>query len=235
MLILALDSTSAPSTAAVYKDGRQAALYTIVSGNTHSETLLPMISHMLGTLGLRVDDVDAFACSVGPGSFTGVRIGVAAIKGLAFGTHKPCVGVSTLEALAENLRGFGRDGVVVPLMNARRGQVYTATFDARTFERLTPDRAVAAAELARELEDVRGDIIINGDGDELLEGVMAPGRLVRAPEHLRLQNAFSVAVCAARQLERGGSFADTDLKPAYLRMSQAERERNDAQKLKGDR
>ena len=130
MLVLALDTTAKTASCAVLEkdaDGeRMRAVSTVCGTLTHSETMLPMIEKMLGNIGKKTADIDLFAVSAGPGSFTGVRIGAAMVKGLAFGTGKPCVGVSTLEALAENLRVITEnipDSVVVPVMDARRGQV----------------------------------------------------------------------------------------------------------------
>ena len=122
MKILALDSTAAVCSCAVCEDEKILSVFTVNSGNTHSETLLPMIEASLRMLSLEVCDIDLFAFSEGPGSFTGVRIGAATLKGLAFGRNKPCVGVSTLKALASNLSGMS--GIVCPVMNARRNQVY---------------------------------------------------------------------------------------------------------------
>ena len=126
MLIIALDSTAVVASVALCRDDTPIAIFHVKNGNTHSETLLPMVESVLKCAGYTVDDVDLFACSVGPGSFTGVRIGVSTVKGLAFGKNKPCVAVSTLEALAENL--VPQSGILCPVMNARRGQVYNALF-----------------------------------------------------------------------------------------------------------
>ena len=136
MKILAFDTSATVATVALCDNERLLAEYTVNNGNTHSETLLPMIESLLGHFSMSVSDVDLFAVSVGPGSFTGVRIGAATLKGLAFASDKPCVGVSTLEAIAENLSVC--KGLICPVMNARRAQVYTALFrsDGQTLERL---------------------------------------------------------------------------------------------------
>ncbi|MBO5757809.1 MAG: tRNA (adenosine(37)-N6)-threonylcarbamoyltransferase complex dimerization subunit type 1 TsaB, partial [Clostridia bacterium] len=126
MKILALDSTAVVGSVALCEDTRMVAHYTLNTGNTHSQTLLPMIESALGCAEWEIDDLDLIAVSNGPGSFTGVRIGVATVKGLAFGKNIPCAGVSTLEALAYNLRYF--NGIICPVMNARRAQVYNALF-----------------------------------------------------------------------------------------------------------
>ena len=126
MKILAIDSTAHTSSVAVLENDKLIALYTVNTDNTHSETLLPMVKSALLTANVTIDEIDAFAASNGPGSFTGVRIGASTVKGLAFGKNKICVEVSTIEALSYNLEGF--DGIICPIMNARRGQVYTGIF-----------------------------------------------------------------------------------------------------------
>ena len=126
MKILALDSSATVATVALCEDQRLLAEYTVNNGNTHSETLLPMVESLLANFSMTAKDVDIFAASIGPGSFTGVRIGAATLKGLAFASNKACVGVSTLEARAYNL--VSHKGLICPVMNARRSQVYTALF-----------------------------------------------------------------------------------------------------------
>ena len=126
MKILAFDSTAKVASVAVTEGEKTLAVYSIDNGLTQSELLLPMAEATLNSLRISFSDIDAYAVTVGPGSFTGVRIGVSLVKGLAFGKNKPCVDVSTLEALAENLKGS--DGIIVPVMDARRAQVYTALF-----------------------------------------------------------------------------------------------------------
>ena len=148
MKILALDSTANTSTVALLEDEHLIAQYTVNTKNTHSETLLPMVKSLLQASDTAVDEIDAFAVANGPGSFTGVRIGVATIKGLSFGRNKKCVAVSTTEALSVNLDGF--DGIICPIMNARRGQVYTCIFkDGRA---LMEERCMMLDELIPMLE-----------------------------------------------------------------------------------
>ena len=219
MLILALDSSAVAGSVALCDGDRLLCEYTVNLGNTHSETILPMVESILKLAGYTVDDIDIFACSEGPGSFTGIRIGAATIKGLAFSTDKPCIGVSTLEALAYNLLGF--DGIICPVMNARRGQVYNAVFDSE-LNRLTEDRAIAASDLAAELEK-HERVTLCGDGVQV---ALAGGvRAVAAPERLRHQSGYSVAQCALKKHLRGEAPKDTELSPVYLRLPQAERVR----------
>lgn len=206
-------------------------LYTASAGNTHSETLLPMIESALKVSQLEVADVDMFAISEGPGSFTGVRIGAATAKGLAYGTDKPCVGVSTLEALAFNLTGLGADALICPVMNARRSQVYNALFSLKNGEltRLCPDRVLAVYELETELLENYSSkrIYLVGDGYDVTLDGFTECHTETTAEPLRYHCAYSVAQCALRKYQQDADkrFPDTSLAPTYLRPSQAERER----------
>ena len=186
-----------------------------------------MAENLLSSLKMSFSDIDIFATSVGPGSFTGVRIGVSLIKGLAFGRKAPCVAVSTLEALAENLVPL--KGILVPCMDARRNQVYSATFrcDGEKIERLTEDRAISLDELAEELLKHDAPIYLSGDGYSVARrALLAKGvKLSETPELLILENGVSVAKVAYRMYERGEFVTDTELSPTYLRLPQAERER----------
>ncbi|MBO5327282.1 MAG: tRNA (adenosine(37)-N6)-threonylcarbamoyltransferase complex dimerization subunit type 1 TsaB [Clostridia bacterium] len=225
MLILALDSTAVTASVALCRDETPIASFHVKNGNTHSETLLPMVEAVLKTAGFTVDDIDLFACSVGPGSFTGVRIGVATIKGLAFGKNKPCIGVSTLEALALNAVPF--DGIICPVMNARRGQVYNALFryEGDALVRLCPDRALSALELDAEMAEKDKPFALVGDGVEEMTRVAVKTAPKRISPLLTDQNAVSVARCAYRAFLNGQRGTDAELNPIYLRLPQAERER----------
>ncbi len=237
MLILALDSTAQVGSVALCEDERLIAEYTINTGHTHSETLLPMVESVLKITGYTVDDVDLFVCTAGPGSFTGVRIGAATVKGIAFGKGKPCIGVSTLEALA--LNGVAQEGILCPAMNARRQQVYNALFDCdgKALTRLCDDRALAIAELGRELTEKYPDrpVYLMGDGAKLVYDALAdiPGeRLVMLPERLIHQSGYNTALCGLKLYREGVRTTDFELVPVYLRPSQAERVR--MEKLKNE-
>lgn len=227
MKILAFDGTAKAASVALTEDERTLGCYTIDNGLTQSELLLPMAENLLKSLKLSFEDVELYATAVGPGSFTGVRIGVSLIKGLAFGRNIPCVEVSTLEALAENLSPL--NALIVPCMDARRGQVYTATFrgDGESITRLTEDRAIALADLAEELRSYSGDIYVTGDGYGVAVAALEKAgiRLCPTPENLICQNAASVARVAYRSYKMGDFVSDSQLSPKYLRMPQAERER----------
>lgn len=231
MKILAFDGTAKAASVALCDDSKTLASYTVDNGLTQSELLLPMAESVLKSLKLEFSDVDVFATSVGPGSFTGVRIGVSLIKGLAFGRNVPCVAVSTLEALAENLAPLS--GILVPCMDARRNQVYSATFrcDGKNTERLTPDRAIALDELAKELLEYDEPIYLSGDGYGVAKAALekAGVKISETPTILINENAESVARVALRKYESGEFVSDTEFSPTYLRLPQAERERLERQ------
>ena len=229
MKILCLDSTARIATAAILEDSETLAEYTVASGLSHSELLLPMVRSLLCSTALTEDDIDLFACTVGPGSFTGVRIGASVIKGLAFGRGKPCAAVSTLEALAEATAPL--DGLLCPVMDARRAQVYNAIFrreDGR-MSRITPDRAISVAELAAELlrEHPGTPCYLIGDGYAVAEAALreAGVPLADTPFSLRLPSAAAAGRCALRMATEGQTVTDEELRPVYLRLPQAERER----------
>lgn len=242
MLILALDSTALVGSVALCDDGHLLAECTLNTGNTHSETLLPTVEFVLKACGISVNEIDLFACTVGPGSFTGVRIGAATVKGIAYGKDKPCVGVSTLEALATNVRAF--EGIICPCMNARREQVYNALFECKggKLTRLCEDRALAIEDLLRELEGYAPDYMIYlvGDGAELVINYDEFGdkfpvlddKLVLLEERLRNQSGYSVAQVALEAYRSGNSCTDAELAPVYLRPSQAERVRMENEEKK---
>ena len=225
MLILAFESTAKAASAALVRDGKLISQFSQCSGLTHSRTLLPMGEDMLKNAELTLGDVDLIAVAHGPGSFTGIRIGVSMVKGLAWAADKPCVGVSTLEAMAWH--GLAAGGLICPVMDARRSQVYNALFrmeDGRPV-RLTEDRPIALTELAEELRAYKERVFLVGDGAELsfrtLSALGLPCDL--APENLRMQSAWGVAMAA---MDKEPGSADS-LLPVYLRLSQAERERQE--------
>ena len=223
MLILAFESSAKAASAALLKDGKLLSQYTQCSGLTHSRTLLPMGEDMLKNAELTLGDVDLLAVAHGPGSFTGIRIGVSMVKGLAWALDKPCVGVSTLEAMAWH--GLAAGGLVCPVMDARRSQVYNALFSIENGRpvRLTEDRPISLEELAQELQSYDWPAYLVGDGAEMSYAYLTDKGVdcVLAPENLRMQSAWGVAM-AAKDKEPGT--ADS-LLPVYLRLSQAERER----------
>ena len=225
MLILAFESSAKPASAALVKDGQLLSQYMQCSALTHSRTLLPMAEDMLKNAELKLSDVDLIAVAHGPGSFTGIRIGVSTVKGLAWAAEKPCVGVSTLEAMAWH--GLAASGYICPVMDARRSQVYNALFKIENGRpvRMTEDRPIALDELAKEVAALDAPVFLIGDGAALcFEYFTAHGvPCVMAPDNLRWQDAWGVAMAAA---DKTPGNAD-ELLPVYLRLSQAERERQE--------
>ncbi len=225
MRILALETAAKAVSAAVTEDGKVLASGYQDTGLTHSRTLMPIVECLLKNTDMSVKDMDAIAVSVGPGSFTGVRIGVSAAKGLAFAASLPAAPVSTLAALARNA-AFA-DGLIVCAMDARRRQVYNALFEAKkgSLTRLTPDRAIALADLAEELKADSRPKTVLGDGGRMcfdfLTGAGVSCRL--APAHLVKENAVSVALEAEALAAEGKLVTAQELVPVYLRPPQAER------------
>ena len=225
MKILALETSAKAVSAAVVENGKVLCSGYQDTGLTHSRTLMPIVEHILKNTDLTMADMDVIAVAAGPGSFTGIRIGVSAAKGLAFAVDKPAVGVSTLAAMARNVAFT--DGLVVCAMDARRSQIYNALFEAKggRLARLTEDRAIALADLAEEMKDDPRPKTIVGDGARLcfdfLQNAGIPCRL--APAHLVMQNAMSVALEAEVLAADGALTSAQELQPVYLRPAQAER------------
>ena len=227
MLILAFETSAKAGSVALLEDGKLLAESYQNTGLTHSQTLMVMAEDMLKAAGKTVSDLTAVAVAEGPGSFTGVRIGVAAAKGLSWGGELPCYGVSTLESMALTLGVY--DGYVCPCMDARRSQVYNALFLAErgTLTRVTEDRAIALSDLEKELKNLEKPIFLVGDGSNLCYNTLlesVPG-LVLPPEHRMNQRASGVALAAANKIAAGEAGDGNALTPNYLRLSQAERER----------
>ena len=222
MRILAFESSAKACSVALTEDGRLIGEYYQNCGQTHSRTLLKMAEDLMKNCD--IPTVDAVACAAGPGSFTGVRIGVAAAKGYAWGAELPCVGVSTLEAMAYQAASF--NGIVCCVMDARRQQVYHARFRCENgqFTRLCEDCAISLDELKTALVQETGTILFVGDGAKLCHDALG---YPCAPEHLVMQRAAGVALVAEQALAKGEAADGAALNPNYLRLSQAERERNE--------
>ena len=234
MLTLAFETSAKAASVALTQDGKLLAESYQNTGLTHSQTLMVMAEDVLKSSGKTVADVTAVAVAEGPGSFTGVRIGVAAAKGFAWGAQLPCYGVSTLEAMAVSLGIW--QGYVCPCMDARRQQVYNALFhiDRGQIRRVTEDRAIALSDLAKELKSLPEPVFLVGDGSILCYNTLGgeiPG-LVLPPEHRMHQRAVGVALLAEKMAAAGEPGHGGALKPNYLRLSQAERERMEREKNK---
>lgn len=223
MKILAIETSAKAVSAAVVESGEVLAYAYQCSGLTHSRTLMPMVEDMLKNAELTLDDINSLAVAAGPGSFTGLRIGVSALKGLAWARELPCFGVSTLEAMAQNLAHM--DGLLICAMDARRNQIYNAVFEAKggTLMRLCDDRAVGLDVVAAELKDDPRPKFVLGDGGKLCYAALKNAGIdcTLAPAALVQQNAVGVALAA----EKLSPVSGAELQPVYLRVSQAERER----------
>ena len=229
MKILALDSTAKAAAVALLDGKKLIAKSFNDDGNTHSCSLLPMIENLLLENSLSVNDIDMFAASSGPGSFTGVRIGAATLKGLAFGKDRPCVPVSALHALGYNMRN--NDGYVCALMDARRGQFYTALFKVEngSVTRITEDKAKSGEEIAKELATYESVTLV-GDGAKVALPFFEGLSVTLAPEEKLLCDGESVGLLALAEYENGVSVSDAQFAPTYLRLPQAERERLEKEK-----
>ena len=227
MYILAFETSAKAGSVALMQDGKLLAESYQNTGLTHSQTLMTMAQELLKSCDLTAQDVQAVAVAAGPGSFTGVRIGVAAAKGFAWGGELPCYGVSTLEAMAMNLGVYS--GYVLPVMDARRSQVYNAVFRAANgeLERICEDRAISLEALAQEIKNLPETVFLVGDGSILCYNALKDTvpNLVLPPEHRLHQRAAGVALAAEKAIAAGDPGDAAALTPNYLRLSQAERER----------
>ena len=223
MLTLAFESSAKAASVALCEDGRLISQVIQCSGLTHSRTLLPMAEDLLKNAETEMKQIDCFAVAQGPGSFTGIRIGIATVKGLAWAADKPCIGVSTLAAMAWN--GVGAGGLICAVMDARRSEVYNALFriEGGRPVRLCPDRALSLSALTEELREKGEASFLVGDGTELASAFFREQHLDHRvpPENVRWQNAWGVAMEAAGKK----LCTSQELLPVYLRLSQAERER----------
>ncbi len=224
MKILAVDSSAKTASVAVIDGDLLLSECYVNAGLTHSRTLMPMVDNALTQADLKIEDIDAYCVNAGPGSFTGIRIGVAAIKGLALSSSKPCAGISTLEAAAYNFTD--ENCIVCVSMDARCNQVYTALFKCEhgSVARLCDDKAVSIDDLCAELLHFDGKIMLAGDGAEICFKALNEKipNAVLAAENRRYQRAYGAALVA---LNNKDLFKDSaELAPVYLRLPQAERE-----------
>jgi len=231
MKLLAIDTTGQTASVAVLEYDTLLAEYTINYHMTHSKTIMPMIEQICNMIKLNKNEIDYIACSCGPGSFTGLRIGAATAKGLALGGNIDVVAVPTLDALAYNV--FDTDAIICPIMDARRQQVYTAFYQWRENElnRLTQYSALAIEKVIQQAKSYQNKVIFLGDGVVVhKELLLRENNFCFAPIHSNLQRAASVAAFAVKLIEKGKVIKGSELELIYLRKPQAERERE--QKLK---
>ena len=233
MTILAIDSSALPLSVAVLRDELLIAEYTITLKLTHSETLMPVLDDVLKRTGVELSEIDAFATAAGPGSFTGLRIGSATVKGLGDALRVPVIPVPTLKAMAYNV--LSHDGIIVPIMDARRRNVYTGIFEYEKDElkTLLPQCAIPFTELLAKVREYGRNTYFLGDGvkifkEEINEELDIPHYF--APPHLCMQRSGAVAVLAAKMYEKG-EFSDAGAhRPDYIKATQAEQEKKEAEK-----
>lgn len=233
MKILALDTSTNVAAAAIMEDDVLIGEFSCNRGKTHSERLMPMIDCLFEKTGLCAADMDVFSASIGPGSFTGLRIGVTTAKAMAFAAGKPVIGIHTLDALAYNIPGF--QGLICPVIDARNDQVFTSIykFNNRDMERLTDYMGIHINELVDIIRPMEGDIIMLGDACKNHIGYFSSelGERVRiAPPNVSLAKASSVAALARIEYMKGNLESCYDMVPFYLRKSQAEREKEMSEK-----
>lgn len=231
MKILSVDSSSVTASVAITENGKILSEKFINNGLTHSQTLMPMVESTINDSGVSINDIDLFAITNGPGSFTGVRIGIASVKGMSDALNKKCVAVSTLEAIAEPLKN--QDVIACAVMDARCNQVYTALFN--NGNRLCEDKAILIDELGEELKQYDKKIVFIGDGsvlcyEKLCENIL---NCEVADENIRYVHGSSVGFTAEEKIKNGDEpINSADLVPFYLRLPQAERELNNKKSLK---
>lgn len=226
MKVLAIDSSAKAASVALVEDEHLLGEFFVNVGLTHSQTLMPMVEDLLRNANVKPSEIDVLAVSVGPGSFTGLRIGISAVKGMALVSDTPCFGVSTLESMAYNF--VGENVLVCAVMDARCNQVYNAVFEVcdEKITRLTPDRTISIEDLYSELESFEREVVFVGDGALLCYNKNTGNLNVRlAHESKRFQRASSVAFAALKALAAGKETLNSEaLRPVYLRLPQAERE-----------
>lgn len=231
MNILAVDTAGKTAGVALLQDDRLLYEVYLDAGMTHSETLMPMIDTCLKMCGMTCADIDLYGVNAGPGSFTGLRIGLAVVKGLALPRQIPCAGVSTMAALAYGLAG---EGTVIGAQDARRGQVYWGAFDLAAHDRLTPDTAAPVTTLENFVQTCKKPLFFVGDGATLCYNTYknVPG-VVCVPQPMQVLRGAGVALAARAMWERGECVPPAALLPDYHRLSQAERERAEREKTEG--
>ena len=228
MKILSIECSAKPVSAAVVEDGKVISYAFSDINLTHSQTLFPMIENALKSARLTFSDIEAIGVATGPGSFTGLRIGIAGAKGLAEPGNLKCAGVSTLLAAAYTFAG--RNAIICPCLDARCGQVYNALFrvNGDIIERLSDDRAVMIDELTDELKEITGErIVLCCDAAENVFKLLKDrDNITLAPKPLIMQNAIGVGLCAESEISSGNYISAAELTPLYLKLPQAQRELN---------
>lgn len=222
LLILGIDTSGKTASTALYEDGIIIAQNNLYTNRTHSQVILPICKRMMEDANKPLSDVDVFAVSLGPGSYTGLRIGISAVKAMAFALKKDCVGISTLEALAYNMLGY--KGVICSIIKARLDLVYTAVFegDGNTITRLSDDKIITQDEVLANISQYDKDVILVGDGADEFYEKYKHDFLYIAPPHLKHQLASSLCLAS---LKHNAVFPD-DLEASYLQPTKAEKDLN---------
>ncbi len=233
MKILSVDSSANAASVAVTEDEKLICECVVNNKKTHSQTLLPMIDKALKDSECSLSDIDLIAVTNGPGSFTGLRIGVATVKGLCHGAKKPVVGISTLECMAYNLPYC--EHIICPIMDARREQVYNGVYEwsGEELVQIKEPRAMALEELLAEFENIDKKVVFLGDGVPVYREIICKAmgdKALFAPEGAQIQRASSLAPIARKRFEKGEATSSYELLPVYLRKSQAEREAEEREK-----
>lgn len=228
MNILAVDTSATSASVCVAQENKIIGEFLINTSLTHSQTLVPMIEQVVDKIGVSLDSIDAIAVNAGPGSFTGVRIGVAAVKGIAFSRNIPCVSVSTLESMAYNM--LDSECIVCAVMDARCSQVYNALFQISNgkVERLVEDRALSLADLKLDLQKYSEKVLLVGDGAEITFNYLENSlrNVFLASVNNRIQKASSITCVAFEKIRNNETMTASELMPIYLRLPQAQRELN---------
>jgi len=229
MLILSLDSTAQTASVALSENDTFLSGVTLNIGNKHSTTLLPAVEFVMKVSGRTVSDIDLFAVTSGPGSFTGVRIGAATVKGLAIGRDVPCIGVSSLETMAEG--AAIANGIVCPMINARRDRYFSACFEAENgrITRLSEDDTLEGVKIEEYLNSQYKPFYLIGVGADVFFQSHSVASHIKVPEMLKYPFAYYAGIIAKRTYESSDEtekreFTAENLRPTYLRQPQAERE-----------
>jgi len=231
--LLGIDTTSNVATVAIFEDDKCIGEMMLNHPKTHSQKMMPLIDALMNALELEIKDLDGIAISAGPGSFTGVRIGMATAKALAHASGLPLYSISALEAMAYNVPAY--NGLVCPIMDARRDQVYTAVFEltGQKVERTLEDASLSISELITELKKSSHSVLFLGDGIVRFKETIVNelgDRALFAPDHLRMQKASSVCYAISQKIDETKQTGYSEVVPNYLRKSQAEREYDEKRK-----
>lgn len=238
MNILSVDSSSKTASVAINKDGETLIEIFLNTGLVHSKTLVPVIENTIKYSGIRMEDIDLFAVSSGPGSFTGIRIGMSVIKGMMFALDKSCVPISSLEVLAFNAVNIC-NGIICPCLDFRRGNLYNGIFksDGENLIRLTEDRSISTDNLLEELRKYSQKIYFVGDNEQLCYNSWVNNLCLK--DFCILKDSFcsikasNLGILAYKKYSSDKSVALDDVYPTYLNLSQAERQRQENSLIKG--